>query len=74
MNPEKHLQDVVCDRGGDNGRWSGDASAATFISEILPMMGTVTEPQQYSASNGLGVQIKQSSDSMVLRLLNEGYN
>ena len=32
-------------------------SAATFISEILPMMGTVTEPEQYSASNGLGVEI-----------------
>lgn len=41
-------------------------SAATFISEILPMMGTVTEPEQYSASNGLGVEIKQSSDSLVL--------
>ena len=51
-------------------------SAATFISEILPMMGTVTEPEQYSASNGLGVEIKQSSDSLVLvvlRLFYEGY-
>ena len=38
-------------------------SAATFISEILPMMGTVTEPEQYSASNGLGVEIKQSSQT-----------
>ena len=38
-------------------------SAATFISEILPMMGTVTEPEQYSASNGLGVEIKQTSSS-----------
>lgn len=31
MNPEKHLQDVVCDRGGDNGRWSGDASLSRHV-------------------------------------------
>ena len=36
---ETSLQDVVCDRGEDNGRWSSAATAATFISEIFPMMG-----------------------------------
>ena len=64
MNPEKHLQDVVCDRGGDNGRWSRDGSPQPRLSRrYYPWWG----PWLSLASNGLGAEIKQSQVSLVLQ-------
>ena len=68
MNPEKHLQDVVCDRGGDNGRWSRDGSPQPqprLSRRYYPWWGPWLSLSP--ASNGLGAEIKQSQVSLVLQ-------